>query len=466
MRSGRAKHDGARRHRPPDGCGTPARRAALHLLRRVDAGGAFVGRLGTDPVLMRLAPLDRRQVTELVAGATRQRRWLDFLVVALTGRPLDRLSGDVRGVLHIGLYELLFLGTPPHAAIHEAVDLARAAGQARAAGLVNAALREADRRRGQLPTPDSGDAVEDLAIRASHPTWLVRRWLERFGRDETEDLLAWNNRRPVHCLRVNGLRTTVDDVTAALDARGIAWSPARGWNDLIHVPRLQPVLASGLIEQGLVAVQDESAAWIVRVLDPRPGETVVDACAAPGGKALHAATLMHNLGRVVACDLRAERLAPLHRAAEAQGIAIVETVAGDFRALSGGEDVPTADRVLLDGPCTGSGVLAKRADLRWRRGPEDLMALTILQRELLDAAARSVRPGGMLVYSTCSIEPEENEGQVERFLGRHPEFALETAAGLAPPELVTPSGHLATLPQRHGMDGAFAARLRRSPAAP
>lgn len=440
----------------------PARRAALRLLRRVDDGGAYVARLGADPAVAALGPADRRHVTELVAGITRQRRWLDFLVEALAGRPLDRLSGAVRGVLHIGLYELLVVATPAHAAIHEAVALARAAGQARAAGLVNAVLRQADRRRDDLPAPDTGDAVEDLAIRASHPTWLVRRWVERFGRADAEALLAWNNRRPVHCLRVNLLRATVADVTAALDARGIAWSPSPRCDDVLHVPRLQPVLASGLIEQGLAVVQDESAAWVVRALDPRAGETVVDACAAPGGKALYAAARMGDHGRVVACDLRAERLAPLTRAAEAQGITIVETLAGDFRDLVARSAVPVADRVLLDAPCTGSGVLAKRADLRWRRAPEDLDALCALQRALLDAAARSVRPGGCLVYGTCSIEPEENEAQVAAFLARHAEFALEPVGDAVPPELVTPAGCLATLPQRHGMDGAFAARLRRA----
>lgn len=433
---------------------------AIRRLARIDRHGAFINLAGR-ATEGDLSPVDRRLATELVAGVTRWRRWLDFLVDHFYRGDPSHLALEVREVLRLGLYDLLLLRTPAHAAVHQAVEVARAAGQPRAAGLVNAVLRAADRSRDALPAPRTGDAAEDLAIVHSHPTWLVRRWLARFGTDGTAALLAWNNARPLHALRANTLRATRDEITRDLDARGIAWQPAVYLDTMVRVPRLQPVLEAGLVARGLACVQDESAALVVHALDPRPGETVVDTCAAPGGKSLYAAERMRNEGRLLAFDAHPGRIGLLAGAAARLGITIVETATAELRALAESPNRPTADRVLLDAPCTGTGVLAKRADARWRRHPDDLSALAALQRELLDAAALLVRPGGLLVYSTCSMEPEENEAQVEAFLSRHGEFKLESPAGLVPPRLIAPEGWMATLPQRDAMDGAFAARLRR-----
>ncbi len=436
------------------------RRAALHALERIERDQAFVGIAdGADDLP---DARTRRQVKEYVAGVTRWRRWLDFLLAEYYRGPFDRMERPLKIILRIGLYDLLFLRTPAHAAVHENVELAKREVRRGAAGLVNGILRAIDRQRDDLPEPDTGDVAEDLAIRHSHPTWIVRRWVERFGPEATRELLVWNNRRPIYGLRVNTRRLSAEAFRERLDAHDVAWSASPYLDDFVRVKRLQPVLRAGWLEEGLCAVQDESAGLIVRLLDPQPGETLADTCAAPGGKSLYAAERMQGEGTIYAIDVNGKRLNLVREAAEAQGVAgMLRLHAADLRDWARSPDAPQADRVLLDAPCSGLGVLAKRADLRWQRAPEDLEELTALQDALLDAAARLVRPDGLLVYSTCTIEPEENQHRVEAFLERHAGFALEPAAPYVPEAVTTDEGYLATFPHQHGVDGAFGARLRR-----
>ncbi|HLT45843.1 MAG TPA: 16S rRNA (cytosine(967)-C(5))-methyltransferase RsmB [Rubricoccaceae bacterium] len=432
------------------------RAAAARRLLRVEQDRAHAARLagGADD------PGDARLASELVAGVTRHRRRLDFVLARFYRGDPGQLDPLLRQVLRVGLYELLVRGTPPHAAVSEAVKAARALLHPGAASLANGLLRAVARasERGELPEPATGDPAEDLAVRESHPTWLVRRWLDRYGEAETLALLRAGNAAPAFGLRVNVLKTTVEALGARLDGLGVGWRRSRYLDDFVVVERLQPVLRAGLLDEGLCAVQDEAAGLVVRVLDPRPGERVLDGAAAPGGKAVYAAQRMGDRGEVVAVDPHEARTALVRRAAEAQGVTIVRAVAADLRAF---EAEAPFDRVLLDAPCTGLGVLAKRADLRWNRRPEDLAALTALQDALLDAAARHVRPGGLLVYATCTLEPEENAGRVAAFLGRHPAFRREPVGDLVPEAMRTPEGDYAALPHVHGTDGAYAARLRR-----
>ncbi len=434
-----------------------ARRLALDALDRIEQTGAFVG-LSTSGVPS--DPREERLATEFEAGVTRQRRYLDFLLSHFYRGDLDAMEPRLRQVLRLGIYDLLFLGTPPHAAVHEAVRLARQRVRPGAAGLVNAVLRAALRQRDALPEPDTGSLARDLAVRHSHPTWLVRRWLDRFGPDETRALLVHNNTRPIYGVRVNTLQQSPEAFQESLRALELDFTPSPLLDDFVRVPRLQPIIEAGWLAEGRCAVQDEAAGLVVRVLDPQAGETVFDVCAAPGGKALYAAQQMAGAGRVVASDVHAARLGLVEKAARLHGLGSVETIVGgvEERAAQGAQ----ADAVLLDAPCSGTGVLAKRADLRWNRTPEELTALTALQERLLNAAARMVRPGGRLVYSTCSIEREENEAQVARFQAAHPEFDVESAGPFVPATVVTPEGYYAALPHRTGTDGAFAARLRRA----
>lgn len=405
-------------------------------------------------------PREERQALEYVAGVTRWRRWLDFLIASAYRGDYEKMEPALRQVLRIGLYDLLFLATPPHAALNEAVELAKKRVRPGAGGLVNGILRNLLRRKDDLPQPHTGSMAEDLAIRYSHPTWMVERWLARYGQEGTVDLLEWNNSRPVYGVRINTLKNAVSDFKRLLDEHDISFTPSPYLDYFVRVPKLQGLIRAGLLAEGRCAVQDESAGLVVALLDPQPGEILIDACAAPGGKSTHAAQRMQNTGRIIAFDVHEGRLRLVEQSARNQGTPIVETRAGDFREAPGQSDLH-ADRVLLDAPCSGLGVLAKRADLRWNRSPEEVRDLTRLQDELLDAAAQTVRPGGLLVYSTCTIEPEENEDRVEAFLIRHPEFAAESAEGFVPAEMVTQEGYYRTVPARDRTDGAFGVRLRK-----
>ena len=440
------------------------RQAALQQLERIERDQAYVGQLTTD-VGGALDARGRRQVKEYVAGITRWRRRIDFVLASFYHGDFESMERSLQIILRIGLYDLLFLRTPTHAAVHENVELAKQEVRPGAAGLVNGILRSVDRRREALPEPDTGDSAEDLAIRESHPTWMVRRWGERYGLDATRELLAWNNQRPVYGLRVNTLATSVDAFQQQLDVHDVPWASSPYLDDFVRVQRLQSIIEAGWLDAGQVAVQDESAGLIGRMLDPQPGETIIDACAAPGGKSLYAAIRMQGEGAIHAVDVNEARTKLVMEAAAAHGVeSMVHSHVADFREWAKSSDAPQADRVLLDAPCSGLGVLAKRADLRWQRSPDDLNELTTLQDELFDAAAQRVRLGGLLVYSTCTIEPEENQQRVAAFLDRHPDFALESASGTVPDDVLADDGTLTTMPHEHRIDGAFAARLRRSKA--
>lgn len=433
-----------------------ARVLAVQRLLRVEADAAHVARL-TDAAV---PPEVSRRAVDYVSGVTRQKRYLDFLIGRFYRGRVQDLDPELRQVLRIGAYDLVVRGVPPHAAVNEAVEAAKEMLHRGAAGLTNGVLRALDRalRSGDLPEPSSGDLADDLAVRYSHPTWPVRRWLERWGEDATRRFLEASNSPGRFTLRVTGGAGAVPSFAARLASLDVEARPVEALPDFVAVDRLQPVLRAGLIEEGACAVQDVAAGLVVHVLAPAPGERVLDGAAAPGGKAVYAALRMGE-GEVVAADVSEAKARLVRESAERQGASIVRAVVADLIEWEG--DGPF-DRVLLDAPCSGSGVLAKRADLRWRRSPEQVAELADLQDRLLEAAARHVRPGGLLVYSTCSVEPEENDDRVAAFLEAHPQFGLEPVAQQLPAAFVDGDVYRA-LPHVHGTDGAFAARLRRQP---
>ncbi|MEM1095668.1 MAG: 16S rRNA (cytosine(967)-C(5))-methyltransferase RsmB [Bacteroidota bacterium] len=417
------------------------RREAVRQLLRIDQDRAYVGRLDAEALDAR----GQRQVREYVAGVTRWRRWFDFLLAAFYRGDFARMDRKLVQILRIGLYDLFHQHTPDYAALNEAVNLARAEANEGAGKLVNAVLRTALRRQHDWPVP-KGSAAKQLAIRQSHPTWMVTRWLEQFGPDETAALLAHNNARPHY-----GVRVRAGD-TAALLANPNATASSY-LDDFVRMQQLQGIIAD--VKAGTLAVQDEAAGLVVRVLDPQPGEVIIDTCAAPGGKALYAADRMQHTGRIVAVDRHEGKLKLLAKAAGPRSI--IDTHVADARTFTASA---RADAVLVDAPCSGTGVLAKRADLRWHLTPENLPRLAALQDALLDQAATMVKPGGRLIYSTCSLEPEENTDRIAAFLKRHPAFQREALPSAIPASMRTADGDYRALPQHHGTDGAFAARLR------
>lgn len=437
---------------------TSTRERAVQQLNQIEQHGATIA--DVSELATSADAREHRQILEYVAGVTRWRRWLDFILSQYYKGELEKMEHTLRQILRVGLYDILFLHTPEHAALNEAVNVAKKMVRAGAGGLVNGILRNVLRNRDSLPEPVEDDLAEQLAVRYSHPTWMVEGWLARYGEADTRALLIWNNERPAYTLRVNTLRTDAAAVMARCEALGVKAEPSPLVPEGIRVDGLQALIRDGVLSEGLCSVQDESAMLVVRLMDPQPGDTVIDLCAAPGGKTYYAAALMGDRGRVIAADAQPERLRRLRTGMQPLGLSIVEP--REMDAAAPDRDLARlGDRVLLDAPCTGLGVLAKRADLRWKRTPEELLRVTDLQAELLHAAASLVKPGGVLVYSTCTIEPEENEYQITRFLKRHPDFTLESAAGFVPATVVSSQGYLASLPQQHGIDGAFGARMRR-----
>ena len=449
-----------------------ARDVAFAQLLRVDADGAFVGRVagradrdaatGGGP-----APDVSRRASDYVAGVTRQRRWLDFLLAHVVSRPLDQVDAALLQILRLGAYDLAVRGTPAHAAVSETVALARREVHAGAVGLVNGVLRALARRLPALPEPASGDLADDLGVRFSHPTPLVRGWLAAFGEDATRALLAHDNRAPVYGVRVteaarldagHAREAARDAFGTAVAALGGAAEPSRWLDDFVTTQSLQALLRAGYARDGACAVQDEAAGLVVRALGPQPGERVLDAAAAPGGKAVYAAL---RGASVVALDVNRAKTRLVAQAAAAQKVP-VEAVSGDLRAF---EDAASPggggfDAVLLDAPCSGTGVLAKRADLRWAQSDARTSDLLRVQDDLLDAAARHVRPGGRLVYATCSVEQAENDDRVAAFLTRHAGWRLG-GVGERVPAAMADGLVFRALPHVHGTDGAFAARLVR-----
>lgn len=444
-----------------------AREVALLALRDVDEGQAYAG-LALDRALKGhpLSRRDRALATELVYGASRRRNTLDWAIAQAASRPLDKMSPWVRADLRLAAYQLLFLDRiPPSAAVNEAVELAKKYGHAGLASFVNGVLRGLLRKKDSLsyPSPDS-DPVGYLALRHSHPEWLVKRWLDRYGFEATEALLRANNENPPLVLRPNRLKTDREGLVQALEAEGAAAEPARLVPEAV-VLREGPAFEDlRSFRDGLFSVQDEGSILVGQVLRPRPGYTVLDACAAPGGKSAHLAELMDNQGRVVAVDPHDHKLALIRDNARRLGTSIVTPQLGDARDV-GRAMAGQADAVLVDAPCSGLGVLRRRPDARWRKSAEQVEELHRLQVGILEGAAAAVRPGGTMVYSTCTVEPEENQGTVEAFLARHPEFERESLRAYLPASLArepgVEQGWLQLLPHVHGTDGFFIARLRR-----
>ncbi|HEY8450023.1 MAG TPA: 16S rRNA (cytosine(967)-C(5))-methyltransferase RsmB, partial [Bacillota bacterium] len=337
----------------------------------------------------------------------------------------------------------------------------------RAAGFVNGVLRAIARARSTLPWPDPAqDPVRYLSVRHSHPEWLVRRYLERLGRAETEQLLEANNAAPALTLRVNRLRAEPEQVARALRGAGYQVEAGRYLPEALRVrAQTAPDRLPGF-DEGWFTPQDEAAMLVTHVLDPAPGGRVVDACAAPGTKTTHIAEYMGDEGTVVALDVDPERLHRVDENARRLGLRSVRSQVGDARRAAQLLGVEWADRVLVDAPCSGLGTLARRPDLRWRKRPEDIPALAELQGQILDGCAPLVRPGGVLVYSTCTTEPEENEQVIAAFLERWPVF--RPASGVwdriklpAGADLEAEGKGLQLWPHRHGTDGFFIAKLER-----
>ena len=434
--------------------GTAARRAALQVLGDIRNGRQFDAAL--DRAVKRLGGDDRRLVHELAAGVLRRQTRLDALLAPLVPRGWKKVAPGLKDVLRIGAYQLTVLDrVPAHAAVSTSVTLARETSGSKASGFVNAILRKLaaaepslfDQARGDGDAASADPAV--LAATHSHPEWLVRRWVERFGGEGARALLEWNNRKPL--LVLQPARASATLLLRRWRQAGIAAHRAPFGAGLV-TDRSRPDELPGFIE-GDFLVQDPAQALVAWYAEAPAGEILVDLCAAPGGKTVSIGRCVRG---VIAADIHRGRTARLAENLRRAGSGREHAIVADGR-VPPFRDVAA---LLLDAPCLGTGTFARHPDARWRVTGEALRSLAELQRSLLDSAGAAVRRGGLLVYSTCSLEPEENEVQVEAFLTRHRDFRREPP-DLFPAVLLSSRGDLTVLPQRHGMDGAYAARLRR-----
>jgi 16S rRNA (cytosine967-C5)-methyltransferase len=455
-----ASDPGARRPGAPRRPG--ARAVALEILCRVEGGGAYADRLLDGlPARRQLQPRDRALATELCLGTLRWQRLLDWHLGRVSRRPLSALDGWVRALLRLSAYQLAFLDrVPAWAVVSEAVELAKGRRPRGAADLVNAVLRTLAAWPRPWPEPAGGDAIEDLALRLSQPTWLLGRWVERYGAAEAQALARAMNERPPLTVRVNTLRATAAAVTETLERAGVTVTPCRAAPDGLRLGGAGDPGALAPLRDGWCTVQDEAAIMVGHVVGPEPGETVADVCAAPGTKTTHLAQLMDNRGRVLAADPHPGRLRLLAAQCARLGVEVVQARRASVEDLAG-EAGPVCDRVLVDAPCSNLGVLRRNPDGKWRRREADLAPLADGQLAILEAASGLVRPGGVLVYATCSLEPEENEAVVAAFRRGRADFAPDPVPARVPASCLAAPDVLRMLPHRHGSDGFTAFRLRR-----
>lgn len=432
-----------------------ARMVALEILHAVEEKGAYAN-LVLDQVL-RSESLDDRSrafVTELVYGTIKMRGRLDYVLSKGASRSLDELTAWIRNILRLGLYQALYLRVPAAAAVNESVELAKRFGHAGTVGFVNGVLRGALRKYNTLEWPDKEeDPASYLSVYFSHPKWIVEMWLTDFGWDETVQLCQANNATAPTTIRTNTLRTTRDELAEVLSKSGITAASTALAPEGINISHYGSISRIPYFKAGWFQVQDESSMLVSHLVEPRPGERVLDMCAAPGGKSTHMAALMGNGGEILAVDLHRHKLDMLECSARRLGITCIRTWACDVRDLPKEHD-GAYDAVLLDAPCSGLGVLRRKPDLRWRKEIAAVSALGQMQRELLDRAARLVKPGGRLVYSTCTLTQAENEENVRWFTGKYQNFAIKRPSNFLA-NLASSEGWVKLLPHVTNTDGFF-----------
>ncbi|MCC0176121.1 16S rRNA (cytosine(967)-C(5))-methyltransferase [Waterburya agarophytonicola K14] len=404
---------------------------------------------------------ERSFACELVYGTLRRQRTLDALIDLLGKKKANQQHPDLRIILHLGLYQLRYLDRiPSSAAVNTSVELAKENSIAKLGGVVNGLLRGYI-RQAELGDPLKlpADPIARLGILHSFPDWMVEIWLEQLPIEEVDRLLAWFNQSPKLDLRVNILKITIAEVETAFKARGVAVTRIPGVPQGLRLESAGAITDLPGYKQGWWVIQDSSAQLVSHLLDPQPGETIIDACAAPGGKTTHIAELMGDKGRIIACDRDAKRLHKVRENAARLELRSIKIQVEDSRDVE--NFIGVADRVLLDAPCSGLGTLHKRPDIRWRKTLESVEELFPLQQELLEQAATWVKPKGVLVYATCTLNLSENEKIVKSFLENYPNWSIQSPPNMMPKNLAMSNGWIKVYPHLEDMDGFFMVRLVR-----
>lgn len=440
-----------------------AREVALKIINDVTTNNAYANiALTRELNKHRLTDQDRRFVTELVYGTVKAGNTLDYIVSQYINRPMKKVPQIIQDILRMGVYQIFFLSkVPVSAACNQAVELTKKYGHAGTVKFVNAVLRNAGRNPEKVVYPDvNTKPVEYLSLRYMHPEWIVSRWLNRFGLKDTESLCQINNLTPPLSIRTNTLKITRESLIKVLEEETVVCEPSKLTPEGIICHQYPSLGTLSSLLQGLFQVQDESSMLVAHILNPQPGEFIIDACGAPGGKSTHIAALMQNKGVVISTDIYDHKLALTRENAERLGIRIIETLAIDATTINNHYSLK-ADKVLVDAPCSGLGVLRRKPDSRWRKTESMISDLPKLQKAILNSAAGCVKPGGTLVYSTCTTEPEENQNVINDFLSNQSDFQLDDISHCIPGRNQS-SKMIQLLPHVDNVDGFFIARLIKS----
>ncbi len=431
---------------------------AVKILNRIGRTDAYLDKLLEHELKnTSLSGQDKALLFEIVHGVVRWMGRIDWILTGFYKGQFSKSIANIKNTLRVALYQILFLDrVPDYAAVNEAVEFIKKFQGQKAADLTNAVLRNIIRNKENIRYANrEEDEVTFLSAYYSHPSWLVKRWLKIYGREFTENLLKANLQKPSITLRVNRLVTSVEEMKKLLEKVELKFTEGKYLKNFLKLASLSNIADWEYFKKGYFAIQDESAGFACELLDPKPGMKVADLCAAPGGKTAYIAELMNNQGELVAVDRFESRLKILRKNLSRLNVNNVRTIAIDALEF----DETGFDRVLIDAPCSGLGTLTKKPDIKWKRELIDIRNLTHLQSDLLNKGAEILKTGGILVYSTCTIEPDENFEIVKKFLKEHPEFELVKKIEGLDESLFDENGCLQTFPNIHGIDGAFAAKL-------
>jgi 16S rRNA (cytosine967-C5)-methyltransferase len=439
------------------------RHIAVEILNRVEEQDAFAEPL-LDTALShaRLMNIrDRSLITQVVYGTLRMRGHMDWIIGHLYKGDYLSMDVSIKNIMRTGLYQLLFTDRiPDFAVVDEAVEITKKMHPA-GSGLVNAILRNAIRKKGTIAYPDmKKDPAHHISVLHSHPLWMVKKWIEILGVEETALLCKANNEIPLAVLRVNTIKTTreklIDECSRqGMDVKVTVFSP----DGMILSHPAMPIRETAFYSAGHIQVQDEASQLISRLVDPKPGENVLDVCSGTGGKTTHLAALMNNRGRITAFDISEKKIADLKKNAERLGVINIDTKTGDARKMQEEAIYGSFDRILVDAPCTGLGTLRRNPEIKWRTKEEDPKKFSALQKTILASAAQYLRKGGFLIYSTCTITSDENEEVIDDFIVHHKDFICVHPPDAINSFLIGDMGYFKSYPHKHGTDGFFGAVL-------
>lgn len=446
-----------------------ARSCAVKIICRCERTDSYLEKL-IDAELRNdsLNDFDKALLNEISHGVIRWMRRLDWFLNGFYRGNYEKCLPEVRNAMRVALYQILFLNKIPYsAAVNEAVEFIKRIHGEKHAGVVNGLLRTIIRTLENLVWPTREiDEVNYLGIVQSHPNWMVRRWINRFGFDDAVKLCEENNKRPVMSLRVNSLKISNGDFENYLKEKNLYYKNGNFLDNFFTTKTMSKIYTDELFRQGFFSVQDESAGLVANLMNPRKEDLIIDVCSAPGGKTSHMSELMNNEGQIIAVEKYLSRLEVMGKNLERLGVRNVKKLHDDI-CQPGSKElkeslIGKADKILVDAPCSGLGVLSKKPDIKWKRVLEDICNLQKLQVEILENSIKYLKPSGVLVYSTCTTETEENMDVVNIFLTNHPEFSIDNAGKYVSEKVVNKDGCIELFPHKHNVDGAFSVRLVRN----